>query len=41
MPETVVAIAKISPGRAAKDESALLLQALQSYQRNRSIRIGL
>jgi hypothetical protein len=33
MPETVVAIAKKARSRAAKDESAKLLQTLQSYHR--------
>jgi hypothetical protein len=41
MPETVVSIAKKARSRAAKDESAKPFQALQSYHRKRSMRIGL
>jgi len=37
MPESVVAIPKKAPSRAAKDGSARTFQALQSYQRNRPI----
>jgi hypothetical protein len=39
MPESVVATAKKAQIRAAKDGSAIPNQALQSYQRNRPIRI--
>jgi hypothetical protein len=38
MPESVVAITKKAPSRAAKDGSGIPFQALQSYQRNRPIR---
>lgn len=39
MPESVVAIRKKALNCAAKDGSAITLQALQSYQRNRPIGI--